>query len=191
MPFIKRYPNRKLYDTQAKQYITLEGIADLIRSGEEVHVIDHASGEDLTELTLTQIILEQEKKQSGLLPRSVLAGLIQASGDRLSALQRTLASPINLLHQIDDEIKRRIHALVNAGELTEGEGRTLLEKLMGQAPKTGEKASLRREELLISTEALEQYLQERGAPSREDLQRLIDQVDDLTAQLEEQEPPSE
>lgn len=191
MPVIKRYPNRKLYNTQAKQYITLEGIADLIRSGDEVHVVDHATGEDLTELTLTQIILEQEKKQSGLLPRSVLAGLIQASGDRLSAIQRTLASPISLLHQIDDEIKRRIHALVNEGELTEGEGRTLLQKLMDKGPKTGEEVSLRRNELLVSTEALEKYLQERGAPSREDLQRLSDQVDALTAQLEEQEPPSE
>ncbi|MGD8735253.1 MAG: polyhydroxyalkanoate synthesis regulator DNA-binding domain-containing protein, partial [Anaerolineae bacterium] len=55
MTRIKRYPNRKLYDTEAKQYITLEGIAALIRQGNEVQVIDHATGEDLTALTLTQI----------------------------------------------------------------------------------------------------------------------------------------
>jgi polyhydroxyalkanoate synthesis repressor PhaR len=57
MPLIKRYPNRKLYDTEAKSYITLEGVAALIRNGEDVQVIDHESGEDLTTLTLTQIIL--------------------------------------------------------------------------------------------------------------------------------------
>ena len=61
---IKRYPNRKLYDTEAKQYITLEGIASVIRSGQEVQVIDHVTWEDLTALTLSQIILEQEKRQS-------------------------------------------------------------------------------------------------------------------------------
>ena len=63
MVTIKRYPNRKLYNTEAKQYITLEGVADLIRQGAEIQVVDHASGEDLTALTLTQITLEQEKKR--------------------------------------------------------------------------------------------------------------------------------
>ena len=45
MPIVKRYPNRKLYDTEAKQYVTLEGIAELIRQGQEVHVVDNATGE--------------------------------------------------------------------------------------------------------------------------------------------------
>ena len=67
MPIIKRYPNRKLYDTEAKKYITLDGIAELIRQGEEVVVIDHTTNEDLTAVTLTQIIFEQEKKSSGFL----------------------------------------------------------------------------------------------------------------------------
>ncbi|MCK5314811.1 MAG: polyhydroxyalkanoate synthesis regulator DNA-binding domain-containing protein, partial [Anaerolineales bacterium] len=71
---IKRYPNRKLYDTEAKQYITLDEIADLIRQGQEIRVTDNVTGEDLTAVTLSQIIFEQEKKQSGFLPRSVLTG---------------------------------------------------------------------------------------------------------------------
>ena len=89
MPVIKRYPNRKLYDTEAKQYITLDGIAGLIREGQEVSVIDHATGEDLTAVTLTQIIFEQEKKRKGFLPQTVLTGLIQAGGDTMSTLRRT------------------------------------------------------------------------------------------------------
>jgi polyhydroxyalkanoate synthesis repressor PhaR len=93
MPVIKRYPNRKLYDTEAKQYVTLEAIAALIRQGEEIQVVDHTTGEDLTAITLSQIIFEQEKKLSGFLPQAVLTGLIQAGGDTLSALRRTLASP--------------------------------------------------------------------------------------------------
>ena len=58
---IKRYPNRKLYNTETKRYITLDGISTLIKQSNEVQVLDHTTGEDLTTLTLTQIIFEQEK----------------------------------------------------------------------------------------------------------------------------------
>ena len=71
---IKRYPNRKLYDKEEKRYITLSEISELIRAGREIQVIDHSTGEDITTVVLTQIILEQEKKQTGFVPRSVLTG---------------------------------------------------------------------------------------------------------------------
>src|SRR5687768_10581917 len=130
MLVIKRYPNRKLYDTAAKQYITLEGIAARIRDGEEVQIVDHATGEDLTTLTLTQIIFEQEKKQSGFLPRPVLTGLVQAGGETLSALRRTLASPLDMLRHVDEEIERRIQGLVKRGEMAEEEALRLRDKLL-------------------------------------------------------------
>jgi len=111
MAVIKRYPNRKLYHTEARQYITLEGIAGLIRHGQEVQVVDNATGEDLTAVVLTQIIAEQERKRSGFLPQAVLTGLIRSGGETLATLQRTLASSLELLHQADEEIEGRIHAL--------------------------------------------------------------------------------
>ena len=132
MVTIKRYPNRKLYNTDTKQYITLDGIAELIRSGEEVRVIDHAGGEDLTALTLTQIILEQEKKQSGLLSNSFLTNLIRTSEDRLNSLQRSLFAPGSLWHQIDEEIQKRVQSLIRQGDLTDHEGQTLIDKLIQQ-----------------------------------------------------------
>ena len=58
---IKRYSNRKLYDTQESRYVTLEEIEEMIRAGREISVVDAASGEDLTSVTLTQIILENER----------------------------------------------------------------------------------------------------------------------------------
>lgn len=82
MLLIKRYLNRKLYDTQARRYITLDRIASLIRQGVEIQVIDHESGEDLTAITLAQVITEQEKRQTGSVSSSALADLI-ASGDRI------------------------------------------------------------------------------------------------------------
>lgn len=90
MPVIKRYPNRKLYDTEAKRYVTLDNITQMIQQGQEILVIDHETGEDLTNLTLSQIIFEQEKKGSGLMSRSLLTNLIRASGDTIDQMKRAL-----------------------------------------------------------------------------------------------------
>lgn len=174
MPTIKRYPNRKLYDTEAKQYITLDAIAKLIRLGQDVQVIDHASGEDLTALTLTQIIFEQEKKNSGFLPRPVLTGLIQAGGETMGALRRTLATPLEYFRTVDEEINRRVRSLVKRGDLTEEEGGSLLSKLLNQG----------KEALTPSPENVEQLLHDRGVPTHKDIDALARQIDELTAKLE-------
>lgn len=74
---VKKYANRRLYDTVHSTYVNLKQIADLIRVGNTVSVIDASSGEDLTKLILTQIILEQEKDQRNLLPTDFLHQIIQ------------------------------------------------------------------------------------------------------------------
>jgi polyhydroxyalkanoate synthesis repressor PhaR len=80
---VKRYANRKLYDTQRSRYVTLEQIAEMIRGGEDVKIVDNNSKEDLTAITLTQIIFEEEKKQS-FLPLSALRNIIQSGADNMS-----------------------------------------------------------------------------------------------------------
>ena len=183
MPLIKRYPNRKLYDTVAKRYITLDQIADLIREGEEVHVVDNTTGEDLTTVTLTQIIFEQEKKQGGFLPRPILSSLIRAGGDRINALQRTLATSIGLWHQVDEEIQRRVETLINLGDLEEEEGRILIKKLIMLGGEREEPS--RSSATQISMEELERYLIDRNLPTRDDLQHLLDELDQLSAEIDE------
>jgi polyhydroxyalkanoate synthesis repressor PhaR len=183
MSTIKRYPNRKLYDTEAKQYITLEGIAELIRRGEEIRVIDNATGEDLTALTLTQVIFELEKKQSGFLPRNVLSSLIQAGGDRISTLQRSLVSTIGFWHIVDEEIKRRVNALVKQGDLAEGEGQRLVDRLMalGHITPAGE-TDPKIQEL---HQEIDRALEERGIPTRGDLDHILQQLDNLAEKLDD------
>jgi len=95
MPVIKRYPNRKLYDTESKRYVTLENIAQMIQQGADILVLDHESGDDLTNLTLSQIIFEQEKKGSGLMSRSLLTNLIRTGGDTLEQVRRTLLGTLH------------------------------------------------------------------------------------------------
>ncbi|MFQ5611740.1 MAG: polyhydroxyalkanoate synthesis regulator DNA-binding domain-containing protein [Anaerolineae bacterium] len=177
MPLIKRYPNRKLYNTETKRYITLDGIAALIRQGHEVQVIDHTTGEDLTALTLSQIIFEQEKKRGGFLPHTVLAGLVRAGGETAHALRRALAHPLDFWRHVDEEIERRIEVLIRRGDLAEDEGLRLRDLLLALTRRPGDRP-------WPGEQDLARMLAERGVPTREDLQHLSQQVEALAARLE-------
>jgi polyhydroxyalkanoate synthesis repressor PhaR len=74
---IRRYENRKLYDTARRRYVTLEELARLVGSGEDVHVEDQRTGEDLTAMVLAQVILEGIKERTTRIPGQVLARLIR------------------------------------------------------------------------------------------------------------------
>jgi polyhydroxyalkanoate synthesis repressor PhaR len=77
---IKKYENRRLYDTTHSRYINQEEIAHLIRQGREVQVLDAATGEDLTRLVLTQIIVEDAKEPDSTFPLDILRQMVVASG---------------------------------------------------------------------------------------------------------------
>lgn len=83
---IKKYANRRLYDTSASAYVTLEHLSELTRQGKDFSVHDAKTGEDLTRAVLAQIIFEQENKKEGVLPVSFLRQLIQFYGDNFQAM---------------------------------------------------------------------------------------------------------
>ena len=87
---IKRYANRKLYNTESSRYITLKGISELVRQGKDIRVIDNESGEEITPIVLSQILVDDQKqnRDQAPLPGSVLTELIQQSGDALYTLFR-------------------------------------------------------------------------------------------------------
>ena len=94
---IKKYANRKLYDTRTSRYITLEGISELVRDGHEIKVVDRGNGHDLTQVTLSQIVLSREKRGPG--------EAIQEGGQTLlDYVRRTLNVPSDIRHQME---KRR------------------------------------------------------------------------------------
>ncbi|MGB8646193.1 MAG: polyhydroxyalkanoate synthesis regulator DNA-binding domain-containing protein [Anaerolineae bacterium] len=179
MPIIKRYSNRKLYDTQAKRYITLEGVAKLIRKGQEVQVTDHETGEDITALVQAQTILELEKKLKGGLPGTVLTHLIRAGNDTLSQMRQALM-PREDADRVNAEIERRIRVLVKQGALEAGEGKRILELLVG----AGEAVTA---EPLDEAELLRR-LQEQGIPTKQDWQALLQRIDALNAEMEQLAP---
>ncbi len=82
---IKKYANRRLYNTATSSYVTLENLCDMVRNGVDVVVRDAKSGDDITRQVLTQIIVEQEAKGQNMLPLSFLRQLIQLYGDNVQA----------------------------------------------------------------------------------------------------------
>lgn len=80
---IKRYTNRKLYDTVESRYVTLDEIAEMVKAGSEVQIIDNRTKEDLTSVTMAQIIFEEEKKTSRM-PLGMLRAIIRTGGEKLT-----------------------------------------------------------------------------------------------------------
>src|SRR6266566_8955427 len=119
---IKKYANRKLYDTRTSRYITLEGIAQLVREGHEIEVVDRDNGKDLTQVTLSQIVLSEEKRGP---VRMIDAGgeMLHDRGQALlDYVKKTLNVPADLRSQVerrregletmaDDAIERALHRL--------------------------------------------------------------------------------
>lgn len=137
MPLIKRYSNRKLYDTDSKRYVTLEEVAEFIRKGEDVKVVDHATGDDLTSVTLFQVIFEEEKKIGGLIPQLFLSRLIRTSGDKMSALRSRLLS-IDPFQVVDEEIRRRLQSLVDQNRIGDEEAAHIQDLLVRKPVKKQE-----------------------------------------------------
>jgi polyhydroxyalkanoate synthesis repressor PhaR len=180
MPLIKRYANRKLYDTESKRYITLDGIAEMIRQQQDVKVIDHETGEDITALTQAQIIFEQERKLRSGIPRTVFTNLIQTGSDTLSQVWHALIPPEELKKATDVEIEKRVQMLIKTRQMSDDDGIRLLDLLLTSSDLEPQAAKPERAAPLSS---LEKLIRQR-APSQEQLEQLSKQVEALTAEVE-------
>ena len=99
---IKRYENRKLYDTEASAYVSLADIAALVRRGETVEVVDKATGKDLTAQILTQIILEEGKRGNSAISTEMLHDLVRRSNAMIDS------SIEQIKHSVDDLVQSSI-----------------------------------------------------------------------------------
>src|SRR5213592_3931003 len=103
---IKRYSNRKLYDTQESRYVTLEEIEEMIRGGKEISVVDASSGEDLTSVTLAQILLENERNRRAALPSAFLHQLVKHGEAWQDFVQRSMRSSLEGIVSSQREMDR-------------------------------------------------------------------------------------
>ncbi len=112
---IKKYANRRLYDTSSSRYINLEDIAALVRNGKDVQVVDANTGEDLTRVTLTQIIVEDARGQPSGLPLELLRQLIVAS-DRVGQefIMWYLKSAFDAYQKVQSSLQTRLSEMQSA-----------------------------------------------------------------------------
>ncbi|MGX9964272.1 polyhydroxyalkanoate synthesis repressor PhaR [Roseomonas sp. F4] len=106
---VKKYANRRLYNTESSSYVTLEDLAVMVRNGRHFVVYDAKSGEDITRGVLTQIIVEEESKGRNLLPTSFLRQIIGFYGDSMQSLvPRYLESVMGAFSRQQDQVRKTV-----------------------------------------------------------------------------------
>lgn len=173
MRVIKRYSNRKLYDTQDRTYVTLSKIAERLRAGEDVQIIDKVTGDDITAVVLSQVLVDSEKRHDSTLPPSFLADLVRKGSDSVSAVVKKSKEalteigkrmPVERLERAGQLSKREVMRLVKAVETRAAESQKAVEMRI----QSGIKTAMGRLEI----------------PSKADVAKLHERLDDLMARLD-------
>jgi polyhydroxyalkanoate synthesis repressor PhaR len=127
---LKKYSNRRLYDTEKSAYVTLDHVMQIIRQGRSVVVVDAKSGEDVTAFILTQIILEESRSHKSLLPVPLLHLIIQYGENILSEffekyLEQTIHNYLSYKAMADDQFRKWLHLGMDLSTLTQQSMSTL------------------------------------------------------------------
>ncbi len=123
---IKRYSNRKLYDTETSRYVKLDEIAAMLETGEEVRIIDNKTKEDLTRVTLAQILVEHERRRQQDAKDSTFRGFIRDKGEQFS---RKITEPVTSLRT---SVEEGVNRLIRTGEERAVETKNQVQSWMDQ-----------------------------------------------------------
>jgi len=120
---LKKYPNRRLYDTNRSGYVTLEQVAKMVKNGAQIEVIDAKTGEDVTAFILTQILMDQVRRNNSLLPVSLLHLIIRFGEDVLNEffekyLEKTIRSYLNYKNSMDEQFRLCIELGMDFSNMT-------------------------------------------------------------------------
>lgn len=180
---IKRYANRKLYDTKAKRYLTLDDVAELIQRGESIRVMDNETGQDVTNVVLSSIILERAKRDESILSDALLIEMIQKRGEAVvEAVKKSVAAGMGAAEMIQQEIEKRLKEAMEKGReqadsaaaIAESLG-FMLKELVTQTQKTVEQTIEKN---------LTRLLASMNIPTRQEVAELEAQVERLTQRVE-------
>jgi polyhydroxyalkanoate synthesis repressor PhaR len=181
---IKRYTNRKLYDTVESRYVTLDEIAQMIKGGAEVKIIDNRSKEDLTSVTLAQIIFEEEKKRSQM-PLGVLREIIRNGGEAVAGFYAekagTLAGKLgelrNKTESLREDLEQRVRGVT--GIFRQGEGGGPVKEVMAAGERAVDEIRER-----VDT-AVKTVVESLGAPTASEIDRLQKRIQELEKRIAE------
>ncbi|MCX7383515.1 MAG: polyhydroxyalkanoate synthesis repressor PhaR [Alphaproteobacteria bacterium] len=168
---VKKYANRRLYNTESSSYITLDSLAEMVRAGRDFVVYDAKTGDDITRSVLTQIIVEEEAKGRALLPTGFLRQLIGFYGDSMQGLVP------NFLEQ----------SLANFGRQQE-QVRQAVEKTIGTVFPFGNIEEVGRQNMAMMERAMSLFtpfvpIAEPPKPPMDETERLRAEVERLSAEL--------
>ncbi|HID94830.1 MAG TPA: hypothetical protein EYP53_02065 [Candidatus Latescibacteria bacterium] len=177
---IKKYPNRKMYDTKASRPVTLAEIASLIAKGDDVRVIDHQTGDDLTTVTLAQIMLHQERRKRKLISLPVLLRELVKEGrsSMLAFIENSLLTSVESIPLGEEGAEEMVRELMRDSKLDSKEGQRLLERFLARI----------RERKRLVQEQIESRIQETVArmdvASRKELSELRRSLVELTRKVD-------
>ena len=178
---IKRYANRKLYDTADKKYITLDGISELIKAGKKISVMDNKTGEDLTSGIVSQILARDGQVKGNDLASKVLIQLLRKGPGTLVDYGKKYVSLWDrALTMADEEIDKLVDRLVKEKEISASEGSALRKDMTGRADDlkkwVGEKIDQRVDEIL---NAMKLVTKDQVAGLTEEIKALTGKIEKL------------
>ena len=177
---IKKYANRRLYNTATSKYVTLDNLCDMVRNGEDFVVHDAKSGDDITRQVLTQIIVEQEAKGQNMLPLSFLRQLIQLYGDNVQAfVPRYLELTMDTFTRNQSDMRERMNETFG-GMFPVGELEAMAERNMALMQRTMEMFS----GIAAGERRAEPKPDGDGHEQPADVGAVLDRLDKMQAQLD-------
>lgn len=182
MHFIKKYANRKLYDTFDKRYLTMDRLAELIKSGKEVNIIDNETGDDLTSQIVSQLLARQETDTDKSVPSSVLVQMLRKGRGTLFGYGKKYVSLWqSALTMSKEEIEKLVHNLIKDNEISESEGNNLKKEIIGFAN------NLKSWIMESIDQRVAEVLKMMNFSTKDQVNDLSDRVDVLTKMLKDME----
>jgi polyhydroxyalkanoate synthesis repressor PhaR len=181
---IKKYANRKMYDRTDKRYITMDQLSELIKSGEEVSIVDNNTGEDLTSAIVSQLIGREKTGRDKGVSSRVLMQLLRKGGGTLGDYAKKYTSLWqSAFTMAEGEVDKLINRLVKDKELSRSEGSKLKNELVGYAD------SMKGWISDIIDKRISDALDVMNLPTKDSVNALAARVDALAEKIEKLEKP--
>jgi len=193
---IKKYANRKLYDTVEKKYVSLDDLAEMVKAGEEITIEDNETGEDLTSSVLSQLLAREKKEDGDQITSGMLIEMIRKGGGTvLSYAKRYSVLWQNALTMAEDEVDKLVALLVKNKEITESEAGKLKKEMMGYADHfrnwISERIDKQISEVLNRMSLASKDQVQEITVKIEALTRTVDRLEKLQNEKKTDEPPLE
>lgn len=178
---IKRYPNRKLYDTDESRYVNLDELAAMIREGVDVQVVDYKSGEDMTGMVLAQILYEEERRRHGVLSTDLMQRIVRFGEQNLGPwLQRLFSIGEHPLQAVREEVEENVRRLAEKGQITADEANRFMREWMDLTARSLEEWQQKMDERVVGV-----FDRVTGIPSvRSRLDELLARIDLMEKRLD-------